>query len=34
MTPCYIIDEKKLRNNLNLIANIAKEADVEFILAF
>lgn len=33
-TPVYIIEEKKLRENLQLIANVAKEADVEIILAF
>ena len=33
-TPIYIIEEKKLRNNLRLIADVAKKADVEIILAF
>lgn len=33
-TPIYIIEEKKLRNNLRLIADVTKKADVEIILAF
>ena len=33
-TPYYIIEEEKLRRNLSLISHIAREADVEFILAF
>ena len=33
-TPIYIIEEKKLRKNLRLIADVAKKADVEIILAF
>ncbi|MBR1484834.1 MAG: carboxynorspermidine decarboxylase [Prevotella sp.] len=33
-TPIYIIEEKKLRNNLRLIADVARRADVEIILAF
>ena len=33
-TPIYIIDEKKLRRNLQLIADVAARADVEIILAF
>ncbi len=32
--PCYIIDEKLLRKNLELIKSVAEEADVEIILAF
>ncbi len=32
--PCYILDEAKLRDNLSVIANVAKDADVEIILAF
>ena len=32
--PVYIIEETLLRKNLQLIANVAKEADVEIILAF
>ena len=33
-TPMYIIEEEKLRRNLQLIADVAKAADVEIILAF
>ena len=33
-TPIYIIEEEKLRRNLQLIADVAKRADVEIILAF
>ncbi len=33
-SPCYIIEEEKLRRNLSLIRSIAERADVEFILAF
>lgn len=33
-TPMYIIEESKLRRNLQLIADVAKAADVEIILAF
>ncbi|MDY4030269.1 MAG: carboxynorspermidine decarboxylase [Alloprevotella sp.] len=33
-TPYYLIEEDKLRKNLELIRHIAREADVEFILAF
>ena len=33
-TPIYIIEEEKLRRNLSLIASVAREADVEIILAF
>ena len=32
--PMYIIEESKLRRNLQLIADVAKAADVEIILAF
>ena len=32
--PVYIIEETLLRKNLQLIANVAKDADVEIILAF
>lgn len=32
--PVYIIEEALLRRNLQLIADVAKEADVEIILAF
>ena len=34
MTPIYIIEETKLRRNLSLIADVARRADVEIILAF
>ena len=33
-TPIYIIEEKRLRENLELIRGVAREADVEIILAF
>ena len=33
-TPIYIVEEKLLRRNLELIANVAQRADVEIILAF
>ena len=33
-TPIYIIEEKKLRRNLTLIAGVAAKADIEVILAF
>ena len=33
-TPIYIIEETKLRRNLQLIADVAAKADVEVILAF
>ncbi len=33
-TPYYIVDENKLRNNLRLISSVAKETDVDIILAF
>ena len=32
--PMYIIEEARLRNNLRIISNVAKRADVEIILAF
>jgi len=32
--PCYIIEEKRLRSNLQLISNVARDTDVEIILAF
>ncbi len=34
MGPYYMIEEQKLRRNLALIADVAKRADVEIILAF
>lgn len=33
-SPCYVMEEGLLRRNLALIARVAKEADVEIILAF
>ena len=33
-TPVYIIEEARLRRNLRLIADVARRADVEIILAF
>ena len=33
-TPIYIIEEKKLRRNLKLLADVAAKADIEIILAF
>ena len=33
-TPIYIIEEARLRRNLQLIADVAQRADVEIILAF
>lgn len=33
-TPIYIIEETKLRRNLQLIADVAAKADIEIILAF
>ena len=33
-TPYYLIEETKLRRNLQLIADVARRADVEIILAF
>lgn len=33
-TPIYILEEKRLRRNLELISNVARKADVEIILAF
>ena len=32
--PTYILEEAKLRNNLSLISKVAKESDIEIILAF
>lgn len=34
VTPCYVLEEEKLRRNLALIKSVADEADVEIILAF
>jgi carboxynorspermidine decarboxylase len=33
-TPCYVMEEEKLRKNLSLIQSVAKRANVEIILAF
>lgn len=33
-SPCYVMEEKLLRRNLTLISRVAKEANVEIILAF
>ena len=32
--PMYVLEEVRLRRNLNLVAQVAREADVEVILAF
>jgi len=32
--PCYVIEEKRLRKNLEIIKTVADQADVEIILAF
>ena len=33
-TPCYVMEEEKLRKNLSLIESVARRANVEIILAF
>jgi len=33
-TPIYILEERRLRDNLRLISDVARRADVEIILAF
>ena len=33
-TPCYVLEEERLRRNLELIKGVASEAGVEIILAF
>lgn len=33
-SPCYVLEEEKLRNNLRLIRHVQDEAGVEIILAF
>lgn len=33
-SPCYIMEEEKLRRNLSLIQSVARRANVEIILAF
>ncbi|WP_028898123.1 carboxynorspermidine decarboxylase [Prevotella sp. HUN102] len=32
--PVYVLEERRLRRNLELISNVAKQADIEIILAF
>ena len=32
--PCYVLEESRLRRNLELISGVAEEAGVEIILAF
>ena len=32
--PCYIVEERLLRRNLELISRVAREAGIEIILAF
>ncbi len=32
--PCYVVEERLLRRNLQLISSVAKRADIEIILAF
>lgn len=34
ISPCYLLEESRLRKNLTLIKHVADEADVEIILAF
>jgi len=33
-SPCYVIDERRLKNNLDIIERVQQEAGVEIILAF
>ena len=33
-TPIYVLEEEKLRRNLKLISDVARESDTEIILAF
>ncbi len=33
-SPCFVLDESRLRQNLELIARVQREADVQIILAF
>ena len=33
-SPCYVLDESLLRNNLSLIKSVSEKAGVEIILAF
>ena len=32
--PMYILEESRLRGNLELISRVARESDIEIILAF
>ena len=32
-TPCYIVDEKKLRSNLEILKRVQEEADCKILLA-
>lgn len=32
--PCYVLEERRLRHNLQFIQSVAEEADVEILLAF
>ena len=32
-TPCYIVDEKKLRSNLEILKRVQEEADCKSLLA-
>jgi carboxynorspermidine decarboxylase len=33
-SPCYVIDEKRFRQNLSLIKNVSEQSGAEIILAF
>jgi diaminopimelate decarboxylase len=33
-SPCYVIDEKRFRDNLSLIRHVSDESGAEIILAF
>jgi len=33
-SPCYVIDEKRFRNNLAMIKQVSEESGIEIILAF
>ena len=33
-SPCYVLDEQRLRKNLELIKSVSEKAEVEIILAF
>ena len=32
--PMYVLEEQRLRNNLEIISGVARRADVEIIMAF